>query len=84
VDEDVPALDFTGWVLLARGDLSDEFTYLLTKVLDERKEEIQDLFGPTSVLKALTGEIDLAQSARELNMPLHPGAEAYYREQGYI
>ncbi len=84
IDEDVPALDFTGWVLLARGDLPDEFTYLLTKVLDEHKEEIQALFGPGSALRALTGEIDLAQSARELKMPLHPGAEAYYREQGYV
>ena len=62
----------------------DEFTYLLTKVLDERKEEIHELFGPGSVLHALTGPLDLAQSARELKMPLHPGAEAYYREKGYI
>ncbi len=81
VDEDVPTLDFTGWVLLARGDLSDEFTYILTKVLDERKEEIHGLFGPQT---GLTGPIDLARSARELKMPLHPGAEAYYREKGYL
>jgi TRAP-type uncharacterized transport system substrate-binding protein len=81
VDEDVPALDFTGWVLLARGDLPDEFTYLLTKVLDEQKDAIQAQFGPQT---GLTGPIDLAQSARELTMPVHPGAEAYYREKGYL
>ncbi len=81
VDADVPALDFTGWVLLARADLPDEFTYLLTKVLDEQKDAIHARFGPQS---GLTGRIDLAQSARELTMPLHPGAEAYYRERGYL
>jgi uncharacterized protein len=81
VDEDVPALDFTGWVLLARGDLPDEFTYLLTRVLDEQKDAIRGLFGPQT---GLTGPIDLAQSARELKMPLHPGAATYYREKGYL
>jgi TRAP transporter TAXI family solute receptor len=81
IEEDVPALDFTGWVLLARGDLPDEFTYILTKVLDEQKEAIHAMFGPQS---GLTGHIDLAQSAREVPLPLHPGAEAYYREKGYL
>jgi TRAP-type uncharacterized transport system substrate-binding protein len=81
VTEDVPGLDFTGWVLLARVDLPDEFTYLLTRVLDEQTEEIHGMFGPQT---GLTGRIDLAQSARELTLPLHPGAEAYYREKGYL
>jgi TRAP-type uncharacterized transport system substrate-binding protein len=81
VDEDVPGLDFTGWVLLANADLPDDFTYLLTKTLDEQKDTIRGLFGQRS---GLTGPIDLAQSARELTLPLHPGAEAYYREHGYL
>lgn len=81
VNENVPALDFTGWVLLARGDLPDDFTYLVAQVLDEQKEAIHQLFGPRS---GLTGHIDLAQSARELPLPLHPGAAAYYRERGYL
>jgi hypothetical protein len=81
IDADVPALDFTGWVLLARADLPDEFTYLLTKALDEQKDTIHAMFGPQS---GLTGRIDLAQSAREVPLPLHPGAEAYYREQGHL
>jgi TRAP-type uncharacterized transport system substrate-binding protein len=81
VDADVPALDFTGWVLLARGDLPDEFTYLLTRALDEQKEAIHEQFGPQT---GLTGRIDLAQTARELRLPLHPGAETYYREKGYL
>jgi TRAP transporter TAXI family solute receptor len=81
IEADVPALDFTGWVLLARADLPDEFTYQLTKVLDEQKDAIHEMFGPQS---GLTGHIDLAQSAREVTLPLHPGAEAYYREKGYL
>lgn len=81
VTEDVPTLDFSGWVLLARADLPDAFTYQLTRVLDEQKEAIHALFGPQS---GLTGRIDLAQSARELPLPLHPGAAEYYRERGYL
>lgn len=82
VDADVPTLDFSGWVMMARGDLPDEFTYLVVKMLDERKELIHELF-PDSYA-GLTGRIDLARDVKTLTFPLHPGAEAYYREKGYL
>jgi TRAP-type uncharacterized transport system substrate-binding protein len=81
-DEDVPGLDFSGWVMLARGDLPDEFTYYLARAVDRQKDAIHEVFpSPTA---GLTGAVDLARSARELTLPLHPGAETYYREQGYL
>ncbi|HZN53650.1 MAG TPA: TAXI family TRAP transporter solute-binding subunit [Methylomirabilota bacterium] len=85
VTEDVPTFNFSGWCLMARGDLPAEFTYLLAKDLDEHREEIHEIFaGPHA---SMTSVPDLAQSARELDelrFPLHPGAEQYYRERGYL
>jgi TRAP-type uncharacterized transport system substrate-binding protein len=85
VTEDVPTFNFSGWCLMARGDLPAEFTYLLAKDIDEHREEIHEIFaGPYA---SMTSVPDLAQSARELDelrFPLHPGAEQYYRERGYL
>ncbi len=81
-DADVPGVDFSGWVMLANGDLPDEFTYYLARAIDQQKDAIHEVFpSPTA---GLTGPVDLAQSARELPLPLHPGAETYYREKGYL
>ena len=79
--EDVPALDFSGWLLLVRGDLPDDFTYLLARNIDEQRHAIRALFDPGA---GLTGTPDLQEAGRVLAGYLHPGAEKYYREQGYL
>jgi TRAP-type uncharacterized transport system substrate-binding protein len=82
VDADVPAIDFSGWVLYCADDLPDELAYLAVRALDEQKGAITARFtGPT---RPLTSPVNLRECCRDLPVPLHPGAEAYYREQGAL
>lgn len=79
--EDVPTLDFSGWVLFCHADIPDEVAYLTIRGLDEQAKAIEGLFDPYS---GLTGPIDLKEACRDTGLPLHPGAERYYREHGYL
>jgi TRAP-type uncharacterized transport system substrate-binding protein len=79
--EDVPTLDFSGWVLFCHADLPDEVAYLTIRGLDEQHHAIEALFDEYS---GLTGPIDMSQACQNTGLPLHPGAEAYYREHGYL
>jgi TRAP transporter TAXI family solute receptor len=82
VDEDVPGIDFTGWYLFTRQDLDEELAYLTIKAIDEQQDEINRLFpDPTS---GMTANVDMRALCRDLPLPLHPGAERYYRERGYL
>jgi TRAP-type uncharacterized transport system substrate-binding protein len=76
-----PTIDFSGWLLLCREDLPDEWAYAVARACDETRDLVEadqgdrhelelpidprDLFGPTAV-------------------PLHPGAQAYAVEKGYV
>jgi uncharacterized protein len=79
--EDVPTIDFTGWVLFGHADLPEEIAYLTIRGLDEQKDAIRSLFDPIS---GLTGPIVMTEACRNTGLPLHPGAERYYRERGYL
>lgn len=80
--EDVPTLDFSGWVLYCAADLPDELAALAVSALHDRKDVISSRFtGPHA---AMTSPLDLTRAALDVPVPLHPGAEARYRELGYI
>jgi TRAP-type uncharacterized transport system substrate-binding protein len=82
VEEDVATLDFSGWLLLCHAEIPDELAYLTVAALDEQAGNIQGLFSDRS--SGLTGTIELSQACRAVEMTLHPGAEAYYREKKYL
>jgi len=74
--KEVMSPTFSGWPILTHADLPDEAAYLMCRALDEAKDRIPwDADGPVT-LKDLAGGTDAAP----LNVPLHPGAERYYRE----
>ncbi|HEX2312460.1 MAG TPA: TAXI family TRAP transporter solute-binding subunit [Thermomonospora sp.] len=82
VDADVPTLDFSGWILYCAEDLPDELARLAVQALDEQRQAISDRFtGPTA---AMTRPVDMRDVCRDLPVPLHPGAEGYYRDHGYL
>ncbi|MBQ3062809.1 MAG: TAXI family TRAP transporter solute-binding subunit [Clostridia bacterium] len=61
-------------VMFCRGDLSEDVVYELTKVF---WENIDSLGESQAVLKGLTPE----EAVRDIaELPLHPGAEKYYKE----
>ena len=65
-------------VMFCRGDLDEEAVYDLTKTL---WENIDELGEAQANLKGLTAEEAVKDIA---NLPLHPGAEKYYKEIGVL
>lgn len=64
-------------ILLVRNDLSDDQVYKLTKTFFE---EMEALRAAHSAAK----EIDVKEAGKNLVVPLHPGAEKYFKEVGAL
>jgi TRAP-type uncharacterized transport system substrate-binding protein len=78
VKADHDCIDYSGWPLYTRADLPDEVAYKACAALNNRVDEIpwEDSF--TGV-----GQLGQDTDATPLDVPLHPGAAQWYREQGY-
>jgi hypothetical protein len=81
VDEPVPTIDFTGWLLFCREDLPAETAYALARAVDETRPRVEE--GDPVVRAPLTLPIDPQRLFGETVIPLHEGAAAYARERGY-
>ena len=64
-------------VLVTRDTVPDDVIYRMTKALFEHLDEL-------AAAHAAAGEISLEDAVLNLDVPLHPGAAAYYREAGLI
>jgi TRAP-type uncharacterized transport system substrate-binding protein len=76
----VPAVDFSGWPMIVHAEMADDVAYALCEAIEARK-----LLIPTDNYQPL----DLAQlcsigEETPRGAPLHPGAERFYRERGYL
>lgn len=60
-------------ILLVRADLPDEQVYKLTKTFFEQLNVLQEAHSAAK-------EIDVNEAGKDLVVPLHPGAEKYYKE----
>jgi TRAP-type uncharacterized transport system substrate-binding protein len=77
---DVPTLDFSGWPIYTHRDTPDGMVADFCRALDESKERIP---------WAEEAPLPLAQMVRDtpeghLEVPLHPAAERYWRQLGYL
>jgi TRAP transporter TAXI family solute receptor len=66
-----------GSVILANKNLSDDIAYRIAKVIHENLDEFRKIHGslvPYELKHAVTGT----------GVPLHPGAEKYYKEKGVL
>ncbi|MBI9109708.1 TAXI family TRAP transporter solute-binding subunit [Maridesulfovibrio ferrireducens] len=63
--------------LTCRADLSDEVVYLMTKTIYENLSFLNNIHKATKAMS-------LERATIGLPVPLHPGAEKYYREVGII
>lgn len=61
-------------ILICRSDLSETFVYSLTKAIYENTTTLENSHKAAS-------DITLKNSQKGLSIPLHPGAEKYYREK---
>jgi TRAP transporter TAXI family solute receptor len=75
---DHECLDYSGWPLYTRASLPDDDAYKVVDAIHARKDEI---YWENSY----TGTAQLGQDteATPRDVPLHPGAEKWYREHGF-
>jgi hypothetical protein len=85
VENDTPTLDWSGWLLFTRDDVSDELIYLITKIVVEYKHLFEMSFkGQALEQSDLVYPIDPNEIWKNVGVPLHPAAEQYYKDNGYI
>ena len=74
-------VDFSGWAAMARRDLPDEIARLIATVMVEDRAILESRYRDKDVREsALSYPIVPADLPKTGDVPLHPGAAAYYRE----
>jgi TRAP-type uncharacterized transport system substrate-binding protein len=85
--DDVTTIDYSDWLVVGSASIPDELAYRIVKAAAENaagwnrqspnlKPEESGAFGNL--------EADPEVQWKNLGISLHPGAERYYREMGYI
>lgn len=68
-----------GTVLIAHRDTPDELAYLIAKTVCEQKDAMAQAHRAWEDFSP-----ELAARPEKVGVPLHPGAERYYRERGWL
>jgi hypothetical protein len=80
IDEPTTVVDFSGWPIVVHENFPEELAYHVAGVIEKIREEIPYDAAETPSMKQLCANTE----AGPLDFPLHPGAERYYRERGYL
>jgi TRAP-type uncharacterized transport system substrate-binding protein len=79
-DLDIPTLDFSGWPVFTLADVPDDFIRRFCVALEARKDRIPwQGDGPLPLEQMCIGTKEAP-----LAVPLHPAAEQFWRERGYL
>jgi len=87
-EPDIATIDFSGWPVYTLESTPDEWVRFFCDALDNRKDRIPFYApGPKSALGE--GVLPLDRMTRDtpegpLYAPLHPAAEAFWKEKGYL
>jgi TRAP-type uncharacterized transport system substrate-binding protein len=76
VDRPVQSVSRPWQLIFGRDDMPEDFAYRLAEAYDVHRELFRQTHIPYSY--------DSHQVARDQGIPLHPGAERYYRDRGYL
>lgn len=79
----VSTVGFSGWLLFANAELTDDIAYKVTQAAVESRAIIEKKYGGGK-FASLTSEIPPDSMCRNCLIPLHSGAESYYRDCGYL
>lgn len=78
--DDILTLDFSGWPVFVREDADDDFVRRICAGLEARKSVIPwEGEGPLPL-----DQMCIDSAAAPLGAPLHPAAEKFWAEQGYL
>jgi len=80
VESDIMAPSFSGWPLFTREGLSEDLAYRMCQALEEAGERmVWDSDEPVT-----TADWRGGKAATPNDVPLHPGADRYYRERSFL
>ena len=82
ITTEYPCIDFSGWPVYTRASMSDAMAYRICAAIHARRDEI-----PWEGHKPWAPSMEIAHLGQDTvttprDVPLHPGAERWYREQG--
>jgi hypothetical protein len=80
INDPTTVVDFSGWPIVVHEKFPDDLAYHIAGVLDKIREEIPYDASEIPSMKSLCTSTE----AGPLDFPLHPGAERYYKEKGYL
>jgi TRAP-type uncharacterized transport system substrate-binding protein len=81
--EDYPCIDFSGWPLYTRASLPDEDVYKICAAIHAREKQIQwEDDNPWAPFEGIR-QIGTETESTPMDVPLHPGAERWFRDNGY-
>ncbi len=80
LNQNVASLDFSGWMVFTRADVADEVVRAFCAALEARKDKIPWQGEGPLPLERMCRDT----AAGPLDVPLHPAAENYWRERGYL
>ncbi len=80
IDDPTTVVDFSGWPIVVHKKFPDELAYHIAGVLDKIREDIPYDAAEAPSMNQLCSNTE----AGPLDFSLHPGAERYYREKGYL
>ncbi|HXQ53858.1 MAG TPA: TAXI family TRAP transporter solute-binding subunit [Stellaceae bacterium] len=77
-------LDFSDFLVIARTDLPDDIAYLFAWCMCERREIIERAYRHIPPERSAVTYPLVPKKIATTTIPLHPGAERYYRDAGLL
>lgn len=84
LDHDLPALDFSDFLILVRDDMPEDVAHLLTWCLVELREGIERQYRHLPPTRSPLSYPLVPEAMAKPTVPLHPGARRYFEEAGVL
>ena len=84
LDTPVRAIDFRGWMVVVRQDMRDDVAGLIATILAETSDFFEHQYSHLPVRFSPLDYPITPKRLADVPIPLHPGAEAYYRSIGAV
>jgi TRAP transporter TAXI family solute receptor len=85
VEKDTLCLDWSDLIVFVSEELRFDVAYNLARLMTEARHTLEQLmYTPGQTYSHLTAPIDPKLVCRNLEVPLHAGAEQWYHECGYL